>query len=157
MSESTKTCFSCGKTKPLSEFYKHPQMADGHLGKCKECTKRDVRENRAAHREQYSKYERRRNQTPERKAAKLRYQRNRRAEHPEKCAAYRAVARALRSGELTRQPCMYCGAGNAQAHHDDYAKPLDVKWVCFKCHREREHRQVVVASESTQPMARRPK
>ncbi len=39
----TKICFKCGKDKSLDDFYKHLQMADGHLGKCKQCTKDDVR------------------------------------------------------------------------------------------------------------------
>ena len=55
-----KECFKCNRTLALDEFYRHPMMADGRLGKCKACARKDVRENRAAKAERYREYDRQR-------------------------------------------------------------------------------------------------
>lgn len=54
-----KQCFKCKITKPLEDFYKHPAMSDGRVGKCKECNKSDVRKNYADNideKKEYDKY-----------------------------------------------------------------------------------------------------
>lgn len=50
------------------------------------------------------------------------------------------VRRAIAAGRLVRQPCEKCGAEPAHGHHDDYAKPLDVRWLCPDHHREHHAR-----------------
>lgn len=61
-----------------------------------------------------------------------------RDENPEKRRAQQTVAKAIRKGELVRQPCEEgpegCGPGKVHAHHDDYSKPLDVRWLCARHH-----------------------
>jgi hypothetical protein len=116
-----KVCFRCGVAKPIEEFYRHPAMADGHLGKCIECTRRDVSNNRAARIEYYRAYDRKRGWRPP---------------APEKLRA-RNLTRTLR-----RVPhvCSVCGAPGAEAHHEDYNKPLEVIWLCKRHHAERHRR-----------------
>jgi hypothetical protein len=47
------------------------------------------------------------------------------------------TARAIRTGKLTKRPCEVCKATTkVQAHHDDYSKPLDVRWLCLTHHVE---------------------
>jgi hypothetical protein len=53
---------------------------------------------------------------------------------PGKVAAARELAKGLRRGLVSRKPCELCGASKAHAHHDDYAKPLEVRWLCRSHH-----------------------
>lgn len=48
------------------------------------------------------------------------------------CRSYAGVY--LRRGKIEKENCYICGSGNSQMHHDDYDKPLNIKWLCRKCH-----------------------
>lgn len=50
--------------------------------------------------------------------------------------ARRDVRTAIQSGLMVRQPCQVCNTSPAEAHHDDYSKPLNVRWLCHKHHAE---------------------
>lgn len=130
-----KTCFKCLQSLPLEAFYKHSAMGDGHLGKCKECTKKDAKAHRLAKIDQIRAYDRLRSSQPHRKAlAKVVHARWKR-EHPERRAANVAVGNAIRDGHLKKQLCWVCG-GKGEAHHPDYSRPLDVVWLCRIHHAE---------------------
>jgi hypothetical protein len=146
-----KQCRKCFETKPLSEFYKLDRMADGHFNKCKTCYCADVRANREAKIGYYREYDRRRFQEdPERRAYTLQLARERakdperdrlrtaqyRGKHGRVWAAHLAVGYAVRSGKLVSQACEVCGAKKTHGHHDDYTKPLEVRWLCGQHHRE---------------------
>lgn len=61
-----------------------------------------------------------------------------------------AVAAALKSGRLVRGSCEICRTGvGVDAHHDDYSKPLDVRWLCRRHHRlhhAEEQRELAIAA-----------
>lgn len=132
-----KTCFKCGSTKPLDDFYKHPEMADGHLNKCKECTKSDVHNRRhGAGRESVLAYDRSRGALPHRKAMVAKVTAAWRENHPDRKAAQQKLHKAVKSGIVTPWPvCAVPECGKKpEAHHPDYSQPLAVVWLCREHH-----------------------
>lgn len=153
-----KKCFKCFIEKPLNDFYKHAKMADGYLGKCKECTKIEARKNRNDNIDEYRAKDRKRANEPKR--VKLRKEvaerwkndpelKKRSAEFKKawqnknaiKRAAHIITGNAISRGDLLKQPCEVCGKKKVDAHHDDYEKPLEVRWLCKKHHAE-HHKQL---------------
>lgn len=134
----SKKCFKCNIEWPLHYFYKHPQMADGHLNKCKKCTKSDVRKHRADNIEEVREYDKNRYQTENRKKQSTENCKKQRAKYPEKYKARTAVSNAVRDKRLLKLPCCVCGSKKSTAHHEDYNKPLEVVWVCLQHHHELE-------------------
>ena len=117
-------------------------MGDGHLNKCKECTKKDARDSldinlknplwiiseRTRHREKSRMY----------RSLGLAPKSGKPGFFPKyKRDASHKVNNAVRDGKLKKEPCLACGDTKVQGHHEDYSRPLYVKWLCVKHHMER--------------------
>ena len=127
-----KECFKCHVEKPINEFYKHPQMKDGRLNKCKECNKKDVRQNRKNNIEHYRAYDRNRGSR-----TTAEYLREYRKKNRQKNWARARLNYHIRNGNMSKKPCEVCGSTEwIHGHHDDYSKPLDVRWLCPVHHAE---------------------
>lgn len=130
----TKICNQCGDEKPLDDFYALPANKDGRAGHCKECHKARVKL-RAQTNPAVQAYDRERAKRPERIAKSQANTKRWRQEHPVAYRAQNAVNNAIRDGKLMKGPCCICGTPeNVHAHHTDYSRPLDVKWLCAGCH-----------------------
>lgn len=145
-----KLCFKCKEIKPLNEFYKHSAMADGHVNKCKECNKKDVAANYRKNIIHFKDYDKKRANLPHRVEARKVYAKTDAGKaagnksknkwtnsNAIKKGASAIVGNAVRSGKLIKpSSCSECGKANKRihGHHDDYAKPLNVTWLCAKCH-----------------------
>ena len=144
-----KTCNRCSTEKPLEEFYALRRMADGRMGTCKDCHRAAVRVRylekmkdedwregelyRHRVKSQKARAEgRSANKEIIAKSRKAWMERNR-----EKKSAQNAVNNAVRDGRLERKPCEVCGDPDSQGHHEDYSKPLDVRWLCARHHADR--------------------
>jgi hypothetical protein len=57
----------------------------------------------------------------------------------------------LKRGKLTKGPCEDCGVEEAEMHHEDYSRPLEVTWLCRQCHLDRHH-DAGLGCDSVQPL-----
>lgn len=130
-----KLCGICKTDKDESLFGKRSASLDGLSNKCKACQKaydsaRSKDEYRKAQRAIYA-------QTDEGKLAGDKAKAEYRKRNPVKAKAHAIVARSIRSGKLFKLPCEICRSEEIiHAHHDDYAKPLNVRWLCPMHHQE---------------------
>lgn len=128
------TCYTCKKKKNVKEFRTDKRRLNGYSQPCKEC---DADKQRA----RYAK-------NPEKVRSFMRehYKRNKKKYHekaakwakenPEKYSAHMKVRDAVKSGKLKREPCEVCGSMKVEGHHEDYSKPLGVRWLCSIHHGE---------------------
>jgi len=141
----TNKCKVCSATEKNAEFYK------GVSSRCKECHKEAVRENRRKNPERHKAYDAKRFKGDPRVVARhKRYQKTDAGKaaasasrerwlsgNPEKRAAHVILGNRVRDGKVIKPDCCEaCGkkAVRIDGHHEDYAKPLDVVWLCRQCH-----------------------
>ena len=145
-----KTCRECNVEMPLSNFYVHAKMKDGHLNKCKECVKSQVSKYVKANPEKKKEWsnnyanseagrEKAKSYLSTDKGKEVRKNRadNYRKNHPIRSRARYIVSYEIQCGRLVRPSiCNCCGIEcKPHGHHNDYTKPLEVEWLCEPCHK----------------------
>ena len=138
----TKICRICERQLPETEFYKG-------LRQCKSCYKTKVKKYRSDNIEKVREYDRSRGnlkhrvdarkmyaKTPEGKAAHYKANKAYLSRDKRRMKCRNAISKALMRGKMVRQGCENCGHNIAEAHHDNYDKPLDVRWLCQPCHKQ---------------------
>lgn len=151
----TRICTGCGETKLLDEFYDKKNGKYGKHSECKECYKARNKKwsdlNPSQRRRKLDLDILRKDQRREEiKAAQIcgikTYDTLRLEEYKKHCEAHiKRQARlfvntAIASGLIVKPSrCERCGQETMlHGHHKDYSKPLDVTWVCAKCHHSKE-------------------
>ena len=138
-----KACPSCKLEKPLGSFHRNRSASDGHQKYCKGCRKehysrfmQDPEHGTARRRSRRAGAARRNRERPE---LDRRCDREHRARHPERVRARRKLRNAVEFGSVVKpNVCSSCKCPTSprrlHGHHEDYAKPLEVEWLCAECH-----------------------
>ncbi len=148
--QTEKRCSQCGDVKPVSEFtFKQFSSCGFRLFRqpCKKCYRENMRspEKKVMKRRIQKKYDLTENGQATRKRSGRKYRQTvsfkiaiekYRLTFPEKRRAQIAVTNALQCGKIIRPShCSICGiVCKPEAHHPDYAFPLEIIWVCKRCH-----------------------
>lgn len=143
----SKICTHCHAKKPLSDFTFDKRAKDGRVSACKIClaeVHRLFRKNNPVSANGSAKKWRLKHQDLRVVYSRRSYEKNRakriesatkyRIDNPQKCRARAAVKRAIKRGDLQRQPCEACGESRVHGHHDNYNRPLSVRWLCSQHH-----------------------
>lgn len=127
-------CPGCKSHVARELFAKNKNRPNGLHAYCLACNRRKQAAERARRGDDYREMRRRYRATEGGRAAYRRYRTN----HPGKAYAHLAAQHAVAEGKLIRPAsCEQCSrVGIIDSHHDDYAKPLEVRWLCRWCHQE---------------------
>lgn len=127
-------CPDCQRYLPVAAFPRSKNRPSGLHTYCLECNRNQQAVERAARGEDYRQMRRRYRSTERGAAAYGRYV----PAHPWQKWAQSKVWREINAGRMTKpETCSACGKGGIiDGHHDDYALPLVVRWLCRWCHRE---------------------
>ncbi|HVZ06239.1 hypothetical protein [Hyphomicrobium sp.] len=155
-----KRCSSCFSVKVVSEFSRDRSQRDGHSRICRQCDSEQGRERRREKGDLIRVRERRRyaanpyrqrqkaaqhRRSDRGKAINLLAVRRYRERNEQKYQAHIRVRHAIAAGTLVKADrCEFANlggcAGRIEAHHEDYDRPLDVRWLCVEHHNERHHK-----------------
>lgn len=133
-----RRCYGCLRLQAHKAFSKSSRNKDGLLHLCRECNRAHVKAWQVANREKHRKTNRIWSKGSGRLTL-LRWKRADMAAHPERYVARAKLNHEIRVGRLKRGQCAVCGSPRAEAHHSDYAKPLNVNWLC-RLHHVQQHK-----------------
>jgi hypothetical protein len=136
-----KRCRSCGVVRKLDAFAKHHLAHDGHRRDCRSCVATGKVKSRSTTPAESARRKELAAKPEQRVRNRLTVERWSEA-NPEAKLARRKLAKAIREGKIVpAKVCQISGCSNpkVEAHHHDYARPLEVLWLCRGCHSRRHH------------------